>query len=145
MTINEIQDTIIQETASFNDWFDMYEYLANRGRSLEAMDKKYRTTQNMISGCQNNVWLTGEMQTDNTIYFRADSEALITKGIIALLLKVFNNQAPHDIVHTNLYFIDRTGLRSNLSPSRSNGVAAIIKQIKDVARLEMKNLENRKT
>ncbi len=138
MTINEIQDTIIQETASFADWFDMYEYLVNQGKTLETLDKQYRTEQNMISGCQNNVWITGELKENNTLYFRADSDALITKGIIALLLRVFNNQSPHDIAHTKLYFMEHVGLSSNLSPARSNGVTSIINQIKDIAAREEK-------
>lgn len=132
MTINEIQDKIIEEFSDLTDGFDKYQYIVNLGKSLGPLNKEYKTEEYVISGCQSNVWLKAEI-LDNKIYFSADSDSLIIKGIISLLLRVVNNQAPVDILNNELYFIDRTGLRSNLSPARGNGLFSMISQIKTFA------------
>lgn len=132
MTINEIQDKIIEEFSDLNDGFDKYQYIVNLGRSLEPLNKEYKTEEYLISGCQSNVWLKAEI-LENKIYFSADSDSLIIKGIISLLLRVVNNQSPVDILNKELYFIDRTGLRSKLSPARGNGLFSMISQIKTFA------------
>lgn len=131
-TISEIQDEIIEECSAFEDWFEKYEYLIQLGQSLEPFDSKLKTDENSISGCQSQVWLTLEV-TNNKVTIRADSDAMITRGIVALLLRVLNNQTPGDVANSELYFIDRIGLGTNLSPSRSNGLVSIIKRIKSCA------------
>jgi cysteine desulfuration protein SufE len=129
MTINEIQDKIIEEFSPLDDLFEMYEYLVSLGKILEPLGKEYRVGENSISGCQSEVWLRAELK-NKKIYITADSDALITKGILALLLRVVNNQSPKDILSADFYFIDRIGLSSNLSPARWNGVNAILKRIR---------------
>ena len=131
--INNIQDEIIEEFSNLNDWFDKYEYMIKLGKSLESSDENLKSDDNSISGCQSQVWLKAEMNNDK-IHFLADSDSLITKGIISLLLRVFNDQYPKDIVNAELYFIDKIGLNSNLSPSRVNGLMSILKQIKSSAK-----------
>ena len=128
MTINETQDRIIEELLPLNNWFEKYEYLIGLGKALKPLDEEFKTDENLISGCQSKVWLKA-VKKDNKIYMTADSDALITKGIIALLLRVLNNQSPEDIVNCNLYFVEKIGLSTNLSPARANGVVSIIKQI----------------
>ena len=128
MTINESQDRIIEELLPLNDWFEKYEYLISLGKALKPLDEEFKTEDNLIKGCQSKVWLRAEKK-DNKIYLAADSDTLITKGIIALLLRVFNNQSPEDIINCNLYFLEKMGLSTNLSPARVNGVVSIIKQI----------------
>jgi cysteine desulfuration protein SufE len=130
MKINKIQDRIIEEFSGLNDGLDKYEHLVKLGKELKVSYEGLRNEDNLISGCQSNVWLKGKIK-DNKFFFFADSEALITKGIISLLLRVLNNQTPSDIVDADLYFIDKIGLKSNLSPSRSNGLALIVKKIKE--------------
>lgn len=132
--INKIQDEIIDEFSTLNDWFDKYEYLINRGKSLEPLDEKLKSEENSISGCQSQVWIKAEMR-DERIHYLADSDSLITKGMISLLLRVLNNQFPEDIVNSDLYFIDKIGLNSNLSPARANGLMSIVKQIKSSAKI----------
>ena len=132
--INTIQDEIIDEFSTLNDWFDKYEYLINRGKSLEPADEKLKSEENSISGCQSQVWIKAEMR-DERIHYLADSDSLITKGMISLLLRVLNNQFPEDIVNSDLYFIDKIGLNSNLSPARVNGLISIVKQIKSSAEI----------
>ncbi len=132
MTINEIQDKIIEEFSLLEDGLEKYKYIINLGKSLEPLKKEYRTEENLIGGCQSEVWLKAKIK-NNKIYFAADSDALITKGIIALLLRIVNNQSPGDIINCELYFINRIGLSSNLSPVRGNGLFAIINRIKTLA------------
>jgi len=129
MTINEIQDNIISEFEIFDDWMDRYQYLIDLSKNLNLIDDKYKTENYLIKGCQSKVWINAEM-TDNKIYFSADSDALITKGIVTLVISVFSGQSPEDILKAELYFIDKIGLKENLSPTRANGLLAMIKQIK---------------
>lgn len=129
MTINEIQDEIIEEFEIFDEWLDKYEYLIETGKQLPPMKPELKTEQNLIEGCQSRVWLHAEMQ-DDKLFFLADSDAFITKGIVALLIKVFNNKTPEEVAGADLYFIERIGLKENLSPTRSNGLLSMIKQIK---------------
>ena len=135
--INKIQDEIIEEFSKLNDWFDKYEYLIKLGKSLESLDENLKSDENSIIGCQSQVWLIAEM-SDEKIHYLADSDSLITKGIISLLFRVLNDQYPEDIVNADLYFIDKIGLNSNLSPSRVNGLMSILKQIKSSAK-EVRN------
>jgi cysteine desulfuration protein SufE len=132
MTIEEIQYKIIEEFSLMDDEFEKYKYIVDLGKSLEPLKKEFRTEENLIAGCQSEVWLKAGIE-NNKIHFSADSNALITKGIIALLLRVVNNQSPIDIVNNELYFINRIGLSSNLSPVRGNGLFSIINWIKTFA------------
>ena len=132
MTVNEIQDEIINEFSSLEEGFEKYKRIVDMGKSLKPLKKEYRTEEYLINGCQSEVWLKGEIK-DNRIYFTADSNALITKGIIALLLRVLNDQSPEDIINNELYFIDRIGLSSNLSPARGNGLYSVVNSIKSFA------------
>lgn len=131
-TINELQDAVIEEFSDFDDWMDKYQMLIDLGNDLEPLDEKYKTEQNLIDGCQSRVWLQCD-DVDGKLVFKADSDALIVKGIIALLVRVLSGQTPKDILDADLYFIDRIGLREHLSPTRSNGLLAMIKQIKAYA------------
>ncbi|MBR6178761.1 MAG: SufE family protein [Bacteroidales bacterium] len=130
MTINQIQDEIIEEFSVYEEWLDKYEYLIELGNSLEVIDESQKTPDNIIQGCQSRVWLDCKMNDDGTLSFTADSDAIITKGIIALLIRVVNNQKPQDIIDADLYFIENIGLKENLSPTRANGLLAMIKQIR---------------
>ena len=132
MTINEAQDEVIEQFQDFTDWMDKYQMLIDLGNDLEPLDEKYKTEQNLIDGCQSRVWLQSD-DVDGKLVFTADSDALIVKGIIALLVRVLSGQTPKDILDADLYFIDRIGLREHLSPTRSNGLLAMIKQIKAYA------------
>ena len=129
MTINQIQDEIITEFSAFEDWMDKYEYLIELGKNLETFDEQYRTNQNLIDGCQSQVWLNAEF-IDGKLHFTADSDAIITKGIVSLLIRIFTNQNPDNILNTNLYFIEKTGLQQHLSPTRSNGLMSMVKQMR---------------
>ncbi len=129
MTIQEIQDNIISEFEVFNDWLDKYDYLISLGNDLPAIDPKYKTDEYIINGCQSKVWLRADL-SDEKIVFTADSDAIITKGIISLLIRVLSNRAPEEVMNSDLYFIDRIGLRENLSPTRSNGLLAMTKKMK---------------
>ena len=129
MTINEIQDEIIQEFADFDDWMDRYQLLIDLGSSQPKLDDKYKTEQNLIDGCQSRVWLQADMR-DGLLHFQAESDALIVKGIVALLLRVLSDHTPQEILRADLYFIESIGLREHLSPTRSNGLLAMLRQMK---------------
>lgn len=129
MTINEIQDGIIEDFSIFEDWMDKYAYLIELGGELPAFDEAHRTDSNLIKGCQSKVWFNAEY-VDGKIVFTADSDAIITKGIASLLIKVMSNQTPEDILNADLYFIEKIGLTQHLSPTRSNGLLSMVKQIK---------------
>ena len=131
-TINELQDEVVAEFSDFDDWMDKYQMLIDLGNDLEPLDDKYKTEQNLIDGCQSRVWLQCDM-VDDRLVFTADSDALIVKGIIALLIQVLSNHTPKEILDADLYFIDKIGLRDHLSPTRSNGLLAMVKQIKAYA------------
>ncbi len=133
MTIKEIEDSIVEEFSMFDDWMDKYEYIIELGKNVPLLEEKYKTDSNLINGCQSRVWLGCEIKEDGNLYFCADSDAIITKGIISLLIRAFNGQKPKDIVDADLSFIDAIGLRENLSPTRANGLVSMIKQIKDYA------------
>lgn len=129
MTINEIQDEIIEEFSAFDDWMDKYALLIDLGNALPPLDEKYKTESNLIEGCQSRVWLQADY-VDGKINFTAESDALIVKGIIALLIRVLSGHTPQEILDADLYFIERIGLKDHLSPTRSNGLLAMVKQIK---------------
>ena len=129
MTINERQDEIIEEFQDFDDWMDKYQLLIDLGNEQQPLDEKYKTESNLIDGCQSRVWLQADYE-DGRIHFQAESDALIVKGIVTLLIRVLNDQTPQDILDADLYFIDRIGLREHLSPTRSNGLLAMVKQMR---------------
>ena len=129
MIIKEIQEEIIDEFSMFDDWMDKYNYIIEMGRSLPVIDESLKTDNQLITGCQSKVWVSAEMK-DGKIIFKADSDAIITKGVISLLIRVLSNQTPDDIINANLSFIDKIGLKEHLSPTRSNGLTAMIKQMK---------------
>ena len=128
-TINEIQDEVIEEFSAFDDWMDKYQMLIDLGNDLEPLDEQYKTEQNLIEGCQSRVWLQCDV-VDGGLHFSAESDALIVKGIIALLIRVLNDHTPDEILGTELYFIDQIGLKDHLSPTRSNGLLSMVKQIR---------------
>ena len=128
-TIQEIQNEIIDEFSMFEDWEERYQYMIDLGKSLPLIDSKFKTDDNIIKGCQSKVWVHADMQ-DNKVVFTADSDAIITKGIIAILIRVFSNQHPKDIIEANTDFIDKIGLKEHLSPTRANGLVSMIKQLK---------------
>lgn len=128
-TINEIQDEIVEEFSMFDDWMDRYALLIDLGNSLGKLDDKEKVESNLIVGCQSRVWLQADF-VDGKIVFRAESDAVIVKGIIALLIKVLSNRTPDEILNTDLYFIEKIGLKENLSPTRSNGLLSMVKQIR---------------
>ena len=128
-TINELQDEVIDEFSDFDDWMDKYQLLIDLGNEQEPLDEKYKTEQNLIDGCQSRVWLQADL-ADGKIIFQAESDALIVKGIITLLIKVLSGHTPDEILNANLYFIDRIGLKEHLSPTRSNGLLAMVKQMR---------------
>ena len=144
MTINEIQDEIIEEFAGFDDWMDKYQLLIDLGNEQEPLEDKYKTEQNLIDGCQNRVWLvaeevkevkseevkSGEVKSEKLIRFRAESDALIVKGIVSLLIRVLSGHTPQEILDADLYFIDKIGLKEHLSPTRSNGLLAMVRQMR---------------
>ncbi len=131
-TINEIQDEVIEEFSDFDDWMDKYQLLIDLGNEQKALDEKYKTESNLIDGCQSRVWLQADY-VDGVMKFSAESDALIVKGIVALLIRVLDGHTPQEILDADLYFIDRIGLREHLSPTRSNGLLAMIKQIRAYA------------
>lgn len=128
-TINELQDEIIEEFSDFDDWMDKYQLLIDLGSDQEALDEKYKNEQNLIDGCQSRVWLQADI-VDGKLHFQAESDALIVKGIVALLIRVLSDHTPQEILDADLYFIGRIGLSEHLSPTRSNGLLAMIKQMK---------------
>ncbi|GAA4051554.1 SufE family protein [Flavobacterium chungnamense] len=129
MTIQEIQDTIVDEFSMFDDWMQRYEYIIDLGKALPLIDENYKTEDNIIKGCQSKVWVHAEQNHDK-IVFTADSDAILTKGIIAILIRAFSNQKAVDILEANTDFIDEIGLKEHLSPTRANGLVSMIKQIK---------------
>ena len=129
MTIKEIQEEIIDEFSMFDDWMGRYEYIIDLGKSLPLINDSYKLDENLIKGCQSKVWLYSELKED-TISFTADSDAILTKGIVALLLRVYSNQTPQAIIDAKTDFIDEIGLKEHLSPTRANGLVSMVKQIK---------------
>lgn len=129
MTIKEIEQQIIDEFANFDEWLDRYAYIIDLGKECPVIDEKDKTESNLIKGCQSRVWLSCQ-QRDGRLYFAADSDAVITKGIISLLIRTFDGQTPKDILDADLHFIDVIGLKEHLSPTRSNGLTSMLKQIK---------------
>ena len=129
MTINEIQDEIIEEFSGFDDWMDKYQLLIDLGNEQAPLDEKYKTESNLIDGCQSRVWLQCDYE-DGKLVFTAEIDALIVKGIVALLIRVLSGHTPKEIVDADLYFIDQIGLKDHLSPTRSNGLLAMMKQMK---------------
>ncbi len=129
MTIQQTQDEIIADFELFGDWMDKYEYIIQLGKELPMIEEQYKTDDNLIRGCQSRVWLHTEFK-DGKLLFTADSDAVITKGLISLVIKVLNGQTPKAIIESDLYFIDAIGLSSHLSPTRSNGLLSMVKQIK---------------
>jgi len=129
MTIKEIQEEIIDEFSMFDDWMERYEYIIELGKSLPLIEETFKKDENLIVGCQSKVWLHSEIK-DQKINFTADSDAILTKGIVAILLRIFNEQTPAAILDADLFFIDQVGLKEHLSPTRANGLVSMIKQIK---------------
>ncbi|MDE5836867.1 MAG: SufE family protein [Paramuribaculum sp.] len=129
MTINQQQDRIIEDFEGVDDWMDRYSMIIDLGNTLPPIEDKYKTPDHLIEGCQSRVWLNAELR-DGKVYYTADSDAIIVKGIIALLIDVLNGHTPTEIVESDLYFIDKIGLAENLSPTRSNGLLAMVKQMK---------------
>ncbi len=129
MTIKEIQEEIIDEFGMFDDWMQRYEYIIEMGKSLPLIQEEFKTNDNLIRGCQSKVWLQADYKEDK-LDFTADSDAILTKGIIALLLRVYSNQKPKDILDSEPYFIDEIGLKEHLSPTRANGLTSMVKQLK---------------
>ncbi len=130
MTINEIQEEIIEEFSAYDDWMDKYQYLIDLGSEQEPLPEKYKTESNLIDGCQSRVWLQADLTSEGTIHFQAESDALIVKGIVTLLIRVLDQQTPDDILNADLHFIEDIGLKEHLSPTRSNGLLAMLKQMK---------------
>jgi cysteine desulfuration protein SufE len=128
-SIDDIQNNIVEEFSNFDDWMDKYNYLIELSKDLPIIDSKYKSKEYLIQGCQSRVWLNGEYQ-DGKIVFAADSDAIITKGIVSLLIRVLSNHTPDEILNAELYFIDKIGLKENLSPTRANGVVSMLKQMK---------------
>ena len=138
MSINELQDEIIEEFAGFDDWMDKYQLLIDLGNDQEPLDEKYKVESNLIDGCQSRVWLQADLvemrnekgEMSNVIHFQAESDALIVKGIVALLIRVLSGHTPDEILNADLYFIEKIGLKEHLSPTRSNGLLAMVKQMR---------------
>ena len=138
MTINERQDEVIEEFQDFDDWMDKYQLLIDLGNGQEPLDEKYKVESNLIDGCQSRVWLQADLiegrsekgEVRNVIHFQAESDALIVKGIVALLIRVLNDSTPQEILDADLYFIEQIGLKEHLSPTRSNGLLAMVKQMR---------------
>lgn len=128
MTINEIQDSVIDEFSAFDDWMDKYALLIDLGNSLPVLEEKYKTESNLIEGCQSRVWLQADY-VDGKIFFKGDSDAVVVKGIVSLLINVLSEHTPQEILDADLYFIEKIGLKEHLSPTRSNGLVAMVKQM----------------
>lgn len=139
MTIRQIQEEIIDEFSMFDDWMQRYEYIIDLGKSLPIINDTFKTDDNLIKGCQSKVWLHSEVENNNVKY-TADSDAILTKGIVALLLRVFSDQHPKDIIEADTSFIDEIGLKEHLSPTRANGLVSMVKQIKMYAIAQQANL-----
>lgn len=129
-TINELQDEVIEEFEDFSDWMDKYQLLIDLGNEQEPLDPQYKTEQNLIDGCQSRVWLQADLDNEGKVVFQAESDALIVKGIISLLIKVVSGHTPDEILNSDLYFIEKIGLKEHLSPTRSNGLLAMFKQMR---------------
>lgn len=129
-TINELQDEVIEEFEDFSDWMDKYQLLIDLGNEQEPLDPQYKTEQNLIDGCQSRVWLQADLDNERKVVFQAESDALIVKGIISLLIKVVSGHTPDEILNSDLYFIEKIGLKEHLSPTRSNGLLAMVKQMR---------------
>ncbi len=129
MTISELQEQVVSEFSLFDDWMDKYNYLIEMGRTIPVIDENYKTDQYVITGCQSKVWLHAETK-DGKIFFSADSDAIITKGIVNLLIRVLSGHTPEEILNANMDFIEKVGLREHLSPTRSNGLTSMVKQMK---------------
>lgn len=129
MTINEIQEQIIEDFSYYEDWMEKYEHIISLGKELPLINEQYKTEENLIKGCQSRVWLHADY-TDGIIHFTADSDAIITKGLVGLMISVLSDQSPKDIANADIYFIDKIGLKSHLSPTRSNGLLSMLKQMK---------------
>lgn len=129
MTIDEIQRELVDEFSMFDDWMDRYEYMIDLGKSMPLIDEQYKKDENLIKGCQSKVWLHAELANDKVIY-TADSDAIITKGIVSILIRTFTNQTPTEILNANTDFVDEIGLKEHLSPTRANGLVSMIKEIK---------------
>jgi len=129
MTINEIQDELIEDFAFFTDWMEKYEYIIQLGKEVSLIDEGYKTDEYIIKGCQSKVWLFPEIR-DGKVYFKADSDAIITKGLVSLMVKVLSGHTAKEIVDADLYFVDQIGLKEHLSPTRANGLLSMIKQMK---------------
>ncbi|MCF8225098.1 MAG: SufE family protein [Bacteroidales bacterium] len=129
MSVKKVQETIIEEFSMFEDWLDKYDYLIELGNNLPEIEAAYKTDEYLINGCQSKVWLNAEYR-DGRIYYQADSDAIIVRGIVALLIKVLDGQPAQDIIDSDLFFIDEIGLKQNLSPTRSNGLVAMVKKMK---------------
>ncbi len=140
MTINELQDNVIEEFATFDDWMDKYALLIDLGNSLPPLDEKYKTESNLIEGCQSRVWLQADY-VDGKVIFQGESDAVIVKGIVSLLINILSNHTPQEILDADLYFIEKIGLQEHLSPTRSNGLVAMVKQMRMYA-LAFKAKEN---
>lgn len=130
MTIQEIQEEIVDEFSMFDDWMQRYEYIIELGKTLPLIDEKFKTEDNIIKGCQSKVWLVPELKDDGKLYFTADSDAVITKGLVSLMVKVLSGHSPKEIADADLYFIDQIGLKEHLSPTRANGLLSMVKQMK---------------
>ena len=141
MTIKEIQEEIVDEFSIFDDWMERYEYIIELGKNLPLINEQYKLEENLIKGCQSKVWLFSELEED-TIKFSADSDAILTKGIVALLLRVYSGQKPTDILTADTSFIDQIGLKEHLSPTRANGLVSMLKQIKMYAIAQQAKLAN---
>ena len=129
MTINELQDNVIEEFADFDDWMDKYALLIDLGNSLPPLEEKYKTESNLIEGCQSRVWLQADY-VDGKILFKGESDAVIVKGIVSLLISILSDHTPQEILDADLYFIEKIGLKEHLSPTRSNGLVAMVKQMR---------------
>ncbi len=133
MSIQELQNEVIEEFQDFDDWMDKYQLLIDLGSEQEPLAEQYKTPQNLIDGCQSRVWLQADYKEDGNIYFQAESDALIVKGIVALLIRVLSGHTPQEILDADMAFLDEIGLKDHLSPTRSNGLLAMVKQIKAYA------------
>ena len=130
MTIEELQQEVVEEFQDYDDWMDRYQLLIDLGNEQEPLPEKYKTENNLIDGCQSRVWLQADYMPDGTIHFQAESDALIVKGLVTLLLRVLNDHTPDEILDADLHFIEDIGLRDHLSPTRSNGLLAMVKQMR---------------
>ena len=139
--IEEKQEEIIEEFSMFDDWMQRYEYMIDLGKSLPLIDEEYKTDDNIIKGCQSRVWVKADYEGDKVV-FKADSDAIITKGIVAILIRVFSGQKPEDIAKADTHFIDEIGLKEHLSPTRANGLVSMIKQLKAYALAYMSKKSN---